>query len=252
MIKKSTDGRLAARVRPERMFLTEWYLNNFKSAKEAKVKLSPLTIFVGKNSSGKSTLLQSILFMAQNASEPLSKGKASRGLVDLNGALISLGSFADTRSAGAKDEEKIEVGGQLKWCYTDKIEAQLVELADELLGNEDARRIKLSKPEFSLDWSCAFELDDTEIDSYVSSSNSFTSVSVNKHQIQTIRSEMKKSKSNYENIPLFTYEMAIEALTLDGADIYSNENFNDHVESQLSTFFNLKLNKIINSDTKNL
>ena len=48
--------------------LRKWRLAYFKSVKHRiEVDLAPLTVVAGANSSGKSTLIQSILFMAQNA-----------------------------------------------------------------------------------------------------------------------------------------------------------------------------------------
>ena len=48
--------------------LRRWHLKNFKSVKDATVDLAPLTVVVGANSAGKSTLLQSIRIAAQAAS----------------------------------------------------------------------------------------------------------------------------------------------------------------------------------------
>jgi hypothetical protein len=48
--------------------LRSWKIESFKSvAHNAHIDLAPLTVVVGANSSGKSTLIQSILLMAQNA-----------------------------------------------------------------------------------------------------------------------------------------------------------------------------------------
>ena len=48
--------------------LRSWRIASFKSvAQSTTIELAPLTVVVGANSSGKSTLIQSILLMAQNA-----------------------------------------------------------------------------------------------------------------------------------------------------------------------------------------
>ena len=47
-----------------RPVLSQIRLHNFKSVADAVVDLKPLTVVVGKNSSGKSTLLQSVLVLA--------------------------------------------------------------------------------------------------------------------------------------------------------------------------------------------
>ena len=47
--------------------LRKWRLGSFKSINEVtEVDLAPLTVVVGANSAGKSSLIQSILLMAQN------------------------------------------------------------------------------------------------------------------------------------------------------------------------------------------
>lgn len=74
--------------------ITKWNLCNFKSvAEKTELEMAPLTIFAGANSSGKSTLLQSILLVAQT----LSNRVGSRSVV-LNGNLVRLGQFDDLRT----------------------------------------------------------------------------------------------------------------------------------------------------------
>lgn len=46
--------------------ILEWTLGNFKSVKQTpKLKFAPLTIICGANSSGKSTIIQSVLMISQ-------------------------------------------------------------------------------------------------------------------------------------------------------------------------------------------
>lgn len=68
-------------------------LKDFKSVDQASVDLSPLTVVVGANSAGKSTLLQSILAVTQAV-------RSRTGDTDfpLNGDLIRLGTFEETRN----------------------------------------------------------------------------------------------------------------------------------------------------------
>lgn len=74
--------------------ITKWAVSNFKSIiKETSLSLAPLTIFAGPNSSGKSTILQSILLVSQTLSHKV----GSRSVV-LNGTLARLGQFDDLRS----------------------------------------------------------------------------------------------------------------------------------------------------------
>lgn len=78
--------------------LHSWRIGAFKSvSKKIEVELAPLTVVVGANSSGKSTLIQSILLLAQNASRTDEKNTAkARGLFELNGPLVQLGTFRET------------------------------------------------------------------------------------------------------------------------------------------------------------
>jgi len=67
--------------------LTKWIIANFKSIDEkVELDLAPLTLFVGPNSSGKSTVIQSILLIAQTLSS-----RRSEPQLLLNGEFVSLG-----------------------------------------------------------------------------------------------------------------------------------------------------------------
>ena len=68
-------------------------LRDFKSVAKADVELGPLTVVVGANSSGKSTLLQSILALAQ----VVRSGGISTEF-PLNGQFLRLGTFDETRN----------------------------------------------------------------------------------------------------------------------------------------------------------
>ncbi|OQW90392.1 MAG: hypothetical protein BWK78_07135 [Thiotrichaceae bacterium IS1] len=80
--------------------ITKWKLANFKCIKqETELNFAPLTILAGPNSSGKSTLLQSILLIAQTLSSQLN----SRSVV-LNGGFVELGQFSDVCSFQSESE----------------------------------------------------------------------------------------------------------------------------------------------------
>ncbi|GHT71383.1 hypothetical protein FACS1894110_24350 [Spirochaetia bacterium] len=84
--------------------IDKWMVSNFKSIQEkTTLDFGPLTIFAGTNSSGKSTLLQSILLIAQT----LSNRFPLRPIV-LNGPLVSLGQFNDIKSFDS-NENNIEL-----------------------------------------------------------------------------------------------------------------------------------------------
>lgn len=68
-------------------------LRDFKSIAYAKVDFHPLTIVVGANSSGKSSLIQSILALSQAV-----RSEDSTGRFPLNGELVRLGTFEETKN----------------------------------------------------------------------------------------------------------------------------------------------------------
>ena len=86
--------------------LRSWRVRNFKSITCAQVDLSPLTVFVGANSSGKSSLLQSILLVVQAM-----QGQSGEEHLPLNGPYVELGEFDDVRHAGATARDRIGLGG---------------------------------------------------------------------------------------------------------------------------------------------
>ena len=89
--------------------LTKWKLFNFKSIqKETELEFKPLTIFAGANSSGKSTVLQSILLVSQTAASKIQ----SRSVV-LNGQLVKLGQFDDLRNHQSESQQ-ISIGWECK------------------------------------------------------------------------------------------------------------------------------------------
>lgn len=79
--------------------ITQWTISGFKSAtNETRIDLAPLTILAGANSSGKSTLIQSILTICQSLS-----GKIGQYPVILNGPLVKLGQFDDVKSCNTSE-----------------------------------------------------------------------------------------------------------------------------------------------------
>jgi len=95
--------------RPSRRGITlkRWRLQNFKSVRDAEVELRPLTVVVGANSAGKSTLLQSI----RAASQAIG---ANGALYPLNGRGVRLGTVADVKYRGPlSDDEQVEIAVQV-------------------------------------------------------------------------------------------------------------------------------------------
>ncbi|PMQ18259.1 DUF3696 domain-containing protein [Janthinobacterium sp. AD80] len=89
--------------------IKSWAVKNLKSIQEENpLEFGPLTLFVGQNSSGKSTLIQSILITAQT----IQNNVASRSVV-LNGKIVRLGAFSDIKSNDAPQNE-IAISFELK------------------------------------------------------------------------------------------------------------------------------------------
>lgn len=85
--------------------LREWRINDFKSFQgQARFRFAPITVFAGANSSGKSSILQSILLLKQT----LKYGPSTRSIA-LNGPLLKLGSFSDVHCHTAL-EDNIKIG----------------------------------------------------------------------------------------------------------------------------------------------
>ena len=86
-------------------------LRDFKSVAQATIALRPLTVVVGANSSGKSTLLQSILAIAQAV-----RSRTASAEFPLNGEFVRLGTFEETRNfLAAQSNGPIEVA----FCLAD-------------------------------------------------------------------------------------------------------------------------------------
>ena len=83
-------------------------LQNFKSVANAEVRVAPLTVLVGANSSGKSSVIQALLALHQVATNesPLST-------FALNGPKVGLGFLSNVRRWGAADDAPVEIGVDL-------------------------------------------------------------------------------------------------------------------------------------------
>lgn len=88
--------------------LRRWRLQNFKSVRSADVELWPLTVIVGANSAGKSTLLQSIRVASQ--------ATGTNGyLYPLNGRGVRLGTVSEVRYRGPRsDDEPLILGADFE------------------------------------------------------------------------------------------------------------------------------------------
>lgn len=90
--------------------LKRWTLSNFKSFKDrTELDLAPITVLAGANSSGKSTIIQSILLLKQT----IEYVPAERA-IGLNGPLLKLGRFDDIKNVGSPDSDI-----ELSWALED-------------------------------------------------------------------------------------------------------------------------------------
>jgi predicted ATPase len=132
---KSNDFYFGMRENRNKCRLESVRLKNFKSVIDQEINLAPLTVIVGKNSSGKSTVLQSILFLGQNASNPLRRNLAESGCLDLNGELVSLGVFKEALNDRASSTEALSIGGKFSFNYDQSMELQ--PSSNSILNSED-------------------------------------------------------------------------------------------------------------------
>lgn len=96
-------------VQPTRQSKTpifsEIRLRNFKSITQATIPLHGLTVIVGANSAGKSTMLQALLVLAQAA-----RSEVSSGRLQLNGEYVLLGEFQEVQTFTAQADQGIMIG----------------------------------------------------------------------------------------------------------------------------------------------
>lgn len=92
-------------IRERPPVFTELRLKNFKSIREASIPLHTLTVIVGANSSGKSTLLQALLALAQTV-----RGEVGTDRISLNGEFVQLGEFREVLSFGADLSSEVSIG----------------------------------------------------------------------------------------------------------------------------------------------
>ncbi|WP_355607087.1 DUF3696 domain-containing protein [Xanthomonas cannabis] len=90
-------------------------ISNFKSIKSTqKINFAPLSLICGANSSGKSSLIQSILMVSQTFSS-----RHFNSSVSLNGKMVRLGSFKDIRNHSV-GKQSIDVSLELSFSKSKK------------------------------------------------------------------------------------------------------------------------------------
>ncbi len=123
------------------MRLTRLQLENFKACRHVDLALAPLTVLIGANNAGKSTILHSIALQAQSV--PTGTLVPAGALVDLGRGLDAL-VHREERGAPAGQAEI-----QLGWTDTDRRQADIdlairIEARGEL---SSTLRLALSQPE---------------------------------------------------------------------------------------------------------
>lgn len=98
--KKAVARRVFSR---EELKLTHLQIRNLKSVSSTELELSPLTVLIGANSSGKSSALQSLMLVAQNCT-------SAQGFEwVLNGPAVNFGQFRHLVKRGSSGETSISV-----------------------------------------------------------------------------------------------------------------------------------------------
>lgn len=107
--------------------ITELRLKNFKCLKDDSFPLSKINVFAGRNGIGKSSLLQSMLLIAQSLDD---NGLLKR--VKINGSFLQLGTYRDILSKDSKDGKisiRLTSDDSLKGDFVELILAEDKELS---------------------------------------------------------------------------------------------------------------------------
>ena len=108
--------------------ITELSAQNFKSWKNTgKLQIAPLTGFFGANSSGKTSILQTLLMLKQTVERPPNWN----GVIDFgdDDSLVNLGNFDDLIH---KHRRNSPLGFSLSWKFSEKISLPNVDEVDTL------------------------------------------------------------------------------------------------------------------------
>jgi AAA15 family ATPase/GTPase len=125
--------------------LTKWGLSNFKSIYNADIELAPLTVLTGINSSGKSSLLQSMLMIAQTIQNP----NTERALM-INGPLVELGSPESIVSQDNTRDDSPAVA--INWTWESKTECQVKRILWKSTFNFNSSQPGLNTNRYQIDF----------------------------------------------------------------------------------------------------
>ena len=113
--------------------LSKISLRNFKSVRQAEVDLADLTVIVGKNSAGKSTLIQSLLAVSQAA-----RSEHRPGLISLNGQLVRLGSYREFKNLRARSTDPVAISICTRVAWTLELAQILGQSFEDAMNAIDA------------------------------------------------------------------------------------------------------------------
>ncbi len=139
--------------------ITELSVQNFKSWKDTgKLQVAPLTGFFGANSSGKTSILQTLLMLKQTVERP----PDWNGVIDFgdDSSLVNLGSFDDLIHQHRRD---VPLKISLSWKFSEKLNLLDMDEADTLsfelsvFDNENSVpgvsfNYRVDRQSFSVDW----------------------------------------------------------------------------------------------------
>lgn len=117
------------------------HLRNFKSFADERFPLAPLSLFMGENGAGKSSVIQALLLVRQS----LQTGDLQSGRMALNGALCSIGSGVDLLRQGA-NEEQIDIlltredDGVVRYSFGYESSADTLPLLDSFVDVPELER----------------------------------------------------------------------------------------------------------------
>ncbi len=127
--------------------ITELSAQNFKSWKNTgKLQIAPLTGFFGANSSGKTSLLQTLLMLKQTVERPPNWN----GVVDFgdDSSLVNLGNFDDLIH-GHRRDDPLQIS--ISWKFSEKLNLPDVDEVDTLSFDLSINNVEnsVSEPSFS-------------------------------------------------------------------------------------------------------
>jgi predicted ATPase len=112
-------------------------VSGFKSLKQIAVPISPVTVLLGSNSSGKSSIMQSILLASQNLANP----KDYR--FELNGVAVTLGTYREVVHRGLPENTPLDLKFQFAGIFSSLPEGATSSLTFTLnapKGGDDLRK----------------------------------------------------------------------------------------------------------------